>query len=82
LNSLENSIKNGLHIINVTQCSGGSVILGSYETSAILKQMQVVNGKDITTEAAVSKAMYMLGNGVGHHLFKTVFETPLRGEMK
>jgi len=82
LKSLENSIKKGLHIINVTQCSGGSVILGHYETSAKLKQMQVVNGKDITTEAAISKAMYMLGNGVGHQLFKTVFETPLRGEMQ
>ncbi|MFX0555515.1 asparaginase [Maribacter sp. CXY002] len=81
LKSLESFIKKGIHIINVTQCSGGSVILGHYETSMRLKQMQVVSGKDITTEAAISKAMYMLGSGVGDELFKTVFETPLRGEM-
>ncbi len=81
LNSLKKSIENGLHIINVTQCSGGGVIMGKYETSSHLKQMQVINGKDITTEAAISKAMYMLGSGVSGKHFKTVFETSLRGEM-
>lgn len=81
LNRLKKAIKKGMHIINVTQCSGGSVIMGQYETSTQLKKMQVVNGKDITTEAAITKTMYMLGNGISHKLFKTVFETSLRGEM-
>lgn len=75
------AVENGLHIINVTQCSGGSVSMGHYETSEKLKAMQLVNGKDITTEAAVAKAMYLLGAGVPDKLFKTIFETPLRGEM-
>lgn len=78
---LRAAIKNGLHIINVTQCSGGSVLMGQYETSTQLKKLQVVSGKDITTEAAVTKAMYMLGSDVSNALFKTVFETALRGEM-
>ncbi len=82
LKKLQNAIKNGIHIINVTQCSGGAVIMGQYETSSKLKKMQVINGKDITTEAAVTKAMYLLGSGVSHDLFKTVFETSLRGEMQ
>lgn len=81
LEKLKNAIKNGIHIINVTQCSGGAVIMGQYETSSKLKKMQVINGKDITTEAAITKAMYLLGCGVSHELFKTVFETALRGEM-
>ena len=81
LNSLKKSIANGLHVINVTQCSGGSVLMGKYETSSALRHMQVINGKDITTEAAISKAMYMLGSGVSNKHFKTVFETSLRGEM-
>jgi L-asparaginase len=81
LDKLKNGIKKGIHIINVTQCSGGAVIMGQYETSSKLKEMQVINGKDITTEAAITKAMYLLGSGVSHDLFKTVFETPLRGEM-
>lgn len=81
LEELKRAVKNGLHIINVTQCSGGSVFMGHYETSERLKEMQLINGKDITTEAAVTKAMYLLGTGVPDKLFKTIFETPLRGEM-
>ncbi|WP_198146898.1 asparaginase [Maribacter thermophilus] len=82
LKSLKKIINEGLHVINVTQCSGGSVMMGQYETSSALKSMQVINGKDITTEAAISKAMYMLGSGVSQKHFKTVFETSLRGEMR
>jgi L-asparaginase len=81
INQLELATKKGLHIVNVTQCSGGSVIMGQYETSEHLKNMQVINGKDITTEAAVTKLMYLLGSEVSPKLFKTIFETSLRGEM-
>jgi len=81
LNAIKKAVENGLHIINVTQCSGGSVFMGHYETSEKLREMQLVNGKDITTEAAITKAMYLLGTGVPDKLFKTIFETPLRGEM-
>ncbi|MEW2920238.1 asparaginase [Muricauda sp. ANG21] len=81
LQELKNAVKSGLHIINVTQCSGGSVSMGHYETSEKLREMQLINGKDITTEAAIAKVMYLLGTGVSDKLFKTIFETPLRGEM-
>jgi L-asparaginase len=78
---LKQTIKKGIPIINVTQCSGGSVRMGQYETSSQLKQIGLISGKDITTEAALTKLMFMLGEGVSIKTFKTIFETSLRGEM-
>ena len=81
LNALREAVSGGLHIVNVTQCPGGSVIMGRYKTSIALKKMHLIDGGDITTEAAITKLMYLLGSKVSAKAFKTIFETPLRGEM-
>ncbi|MBR9914899.1 MAG: asparaginase, partial [Algicola sp.] len=78
---LKQVISRGVPVINVTQCSGGSVSMGQYETSTQLKSIGVISGKDITTEAAIAKLMFMLGENVSSKTFKTIFETSLRGEM-
>ena len=81
VDALALAIKNGIYIINVTQCSGGSVAMGNYETSAQLKNIGVISGEDITTEAAITKLMFLLGQKVSSSEFKTQFETAIRGEM-
>ena len=81
IKTLEDAINKGIHIINVTQCSGGSVNMGQYETSTALKKLGIISGKDITTEAAITKLMYLLAQNVSHTSFKTIFETSLRGEL-
>ncbi|MBE7629867.1 asparaginase [Tenacibaculum piscium] len=81
INLIEKAISKGIHIVNVTQCAGGSVILGHYETSSDLKRIGIIDGKDITTETAVAKMMYLLGEKLSKKEFKHYFETSLRGEI-
>lgn len=81
LTILEETIKKGIPIVNTTQCIGGSVILGMYETSTNLKKIGIINGKDMTTEAALAKMMYLLGQNYPEKSFKKYFETSIRGEI-
>ncbi|MFB9055949.1 asparaginase [Mariniflexile ostreae] len=80
-NLLKETIEKGVFIINVTQCLGGSVQMGDYKTSEHLKKCGVISGKDLTTEAAITKLMHLLGNNIIGNSFKTKYETPMRGEM-
>ena len=79
---LRNAIDKGIAIFNVSQCDGGKVIQGRYETSKTLADIGVSSGSDITTEAAITKMMYLLGKEGDN--FKKLNEsliTPLSGEM-
>nr|WP_315159633.1 asparaginase [uncultured Flavobacterium sp.] len=78
---LQQAIISGIHIVNVTQCSGGSVNMGKYETSSELKKIGVISGKNCTTEAAITKLMHLLGQNILASDFKNTFENAIRGEM-
>lgn len=77
---LEKALRSGLKIVNVTQCSGGAIHMGQYETSRALKEMGIISGGDMTTEAALAKMMILLGMEISDKAFKTKFETSIAGE--
>lgn len=78
---LENALLKGIQIVNVTQCRGGSVIMGQYETSVHLQKIGLISGNDITFEAAIAKMMYLLSKGLAKNVFKKMFETSIKGEL-
>jgi L-asparaginase len=61
LRSLKQVIARGVIVLNISQCPGGMVIQGKYETSRELENIGVIGGADMTTEAAVTKLMLLVG---------------------
>jgi L-asparaginase len=81
LNCLENAVQKGIIILNVSQCNGGRVIQGRYQTSKDLKRIGILSGGDITTEAAITKMMFLLANERDDAEIRRKLITPLVGEM-
>ncbi|MBN8860470.1 MAG: asparaginase [Sphingobacteriales bacterium] len=81
IDGLRKAMDNGIIVLDRTQCDGGSVELGRYETSAYLKAIGVTNGNDMTFEASVTKLMWLLGQGYPPDKTRQLLETPLRGEL-
>ena len=71
---------NGIIIFATTQCPNGKIEIGQYASSKILKHECVISGKDITSEAALTKLMWAIGN-YPHQERRDILSQSIRGEM-
>ncbi|MBB6500293.1 asparaginase [Pedobacter cryoconitis] len=81
IDSLQEAIDQGKLIVDISQCQGGSVELGKYETSKKLQQMGIISGFDMTFEATVTKLMYLMGQNLTNTEIASLMEQSLRGEL-
>lgn len=78
---IEKSIANGATVVVCSQCPQGSVHLGAYEAGAALAQAGAVSGYNMTTEAAVTKLMWLMSLGKSQTEIKILMELDICGEL-
>jgi L-asparaginase len=80
LEELQRASDGGILVLNISQCPGGMVIQGKYATSRELERIGVISGADMTTEAAVTKMMILLGQ-FNPAIACTMIQRNLAGEL-
>ncbi len=81
IDALREAIERDIIILNVTQCHAGKVDMEAYATGIRLKEIGVVNGFDSTTEAALTKLFFLLGQENETQVIKKRLSENLRGEI-
>lgn len=81
IDALSKAISKEILIINVSQCIGGKVVQGNYQTSRFLADIGIVSGEDITAEAAITKLMVVLGQNLDYNEAMARLKSNLAGEI-
>jgi len=81
LDAIRRVLDQGISVVVTSQCLYDSANLGVYQVGTKLLDLGVIQSRDMTSEAAMTKLMWAIGQGLDNAAIKQLFATNLAGEV-